>query len=605
MKRSPRKLLLVVLAGVLVVAAVGWFVAGRLRSPADEAAARRPPKPSSITVAVEKAELVSTVTANASIEYGSPVPVSLAGVVGDNGLASPSLGDGGSSQRVTRAPKVGRIREGGVLLEVNGRPVFVLRGKVPMHRTLLPGVEGDDVKQLQRALNRLGNKVKVSGTFDAATASAVTAFYKKRGYQAQLPSRAVKTELKSLREAVNNARLAVVEQKKELAKSAVVRLAKAKVADARIELTKAEEDLAKLRSPELTPDEEAAIESAEKAVRDAREAVTKAQEDLDAAKKAAATVPTPDPSATPSPQPQPTPTQNLAPLERAVSRAREDLAAAERAYERARQKLMDEREKLVGEKEKAVRAAKTALLEAREALRKELDQAAGKIKLDNANTSLASSREALADFLKSYGTSVPPGEVVFLPSLPARVSKSEIKAGATVEKDVALVTSSQVVAYGFVDIAEADLLKVGLKASIETEGGTTVKALLTAFGDKAKLPGSGQQDGQNGQEQQGQEQQEATTVPILVTPDSLKGLKRFAGGSVTVKLHVGATDGAVLAVPIAAVVTGADGKARVQLQSAPGKTREVEVTTGLSADGLVEVSGGDLKEGDLVVVPSV
>ncbi|MFI6317841.1 peptidoglycan-binding protein [Nonomuraea sp. NPDC050556] len=604
MKRSPRKLLLVVLAGVLVVAVVGWLVAGRLRSPADEAASRRPPKPSSITVAVEKAELVSTVTANASIEYGSPVPVALAGVVGDNGLASTSIGDGGSSQRVTRAPKVGRIREGGVLLEVNGRPVFVLRGKVPMHRTLLPGVEGDDVKQLQRALNRLGNKVKVSGTFDAATASAVTAFYKKRGYQAQLPSRAVKTELKGLREAVNNARLAVVEQKKELAKSAVVRLAKAKVADARIELAKAEEDLAKLRSPELTPDEEAAIESAEKAVRDAREAVTKAQEDLDAAKKAASSVPTPDPSATPSTQPQPTPTQNLAPLERAVARAREDLGAAERAYERARQKLMDEREKLVGEKEKAVRTAKNALLEAKEALRKELDQAAGKIKLENANTSLASSREALADFLKSYGTSVPPGEVVFLPSLPARVSKSEIKAGATVEKDVALVTSSQVVAYGFVDIAEADLLKVGLKASIETEGGTTVKAMLTAFGDKAKLPGSGQQDGQN-QEQQGQEQQEATTVPILVTPDSLKGLKRFAGGSVTVKLHVGATDGAVLAVPIAAVVTGADGKARVQLQTAPGKTREVEVTTGLSADGLVEVSGGDLKEGDLVVVPSV
>ncbi|WP_433259154.1 peptidoglycan-binding domain-containing protein [Streptosporangium sp. CA-135522] len=134
------------LAVVLAVAGIGWEVSTRLRFPADEAAARKPPKPSLVTAEVERRKLVSTVAVSGALEYGSPYPVSLAGVVGG----------GDTTQRATRAPRTGAIAEGAVVMEVNGRPVFVFSGKVPMHRSLVPGVRGADVEQLQKALRRLG-----------------------------------------------------------------------------------------------------------------------------------------------------------------------------------------------------------------------------------------------------------------------------------------------------------------------------------------------------------------------------------------------------------------------------------------------------------------
>ncbi|MFD8565001.1 peptidoglycan-binding protein [Streptosporangium canum] len=603
MKRSYRNLLLVVLAGVIVIAGAGWVLASRLKSPADEAAARKPPKPSNITVAVEKRELVSVITANASIEFGSPVPVSLAGIVGDNGMTSAGTSESvGGSQRVTRAPKVGKIIEGGVLLEVNGRPVFVLQGIVPMHRSLLPGMEGDDIKQLQKALSRLGAKTPATGVFDGATAAAVKAFYKKRGYTAQEPNRQAKSELQTLKAAVGTARLAVIEQTKELNTSATIRLAKLKVKDATVELKRIKQELAVARSSELTPDEETALEAAGKAVRDASDALAKAHEELEAARLQTTQQPTSEPSALPAASAT-QPPQNLASLERTVVRAQEEMDAAQRTYERAEKKIWAERDKLVAEKDKAVRTAQTALLEAKEALRKEKDQTVGKIELDNAKASLAAAREMLADFLKSYGGSVPPGEVVFLSKLPARVSKAEVKAGEAADKNVALVTSSQVVAYGFVEATEANLLKKGLTATIETGLGKQVEAVLTEFGEKATLPGS-EKDQQGEQGADDGNQQEVSTVPILVTPSSLASLRRYTRDSVTVKIHVGATDGPALIVPIASVVTGADGKARIQIQASNGTTREVDIKTGLSADGLVEITGDGVKEGDMVVVPS-
>ncbi|MEV4188551.1 hypothetical protein AB0J28_44665, partial [Streptosporangium canum] len=51
MRRS--RVLALVVAGVLVIAGAGWAVGSRLRSPADEASARRPPKPSLVTGAVQ------------------------------------------------------------------------------------------------------------------------------------------------------------------------------------------------------------------------------------------------------------------------------------------------------------------------------------------------------------------------------------------------------------------------------------------------------------------------------------------------------------------------------------------------------------------------
>ncbi|MEV7908135.1 hypothetical protein AB0P04_41710, partial [Streptomyces anulatus] len=104
-----------------------------------------------------------------------------------------------------------------------------------------------------------------------------------------------------------------------------------------------------------------------------------------------------------------------------------------------------------------------------------------------------------------------------------------------------------------------------------------------------------------GEEKQKEEEGALSSEPVLITPDSTKGLNGLSGATVKARVTVGATTQEVLVVPVAAVITAADGRPRVQVEVAPDKTRQVEVRTGLTADGNVEVTG-DLKEGDRVVV---
>ncbi|GAA3126121.1 hypothetical protein GCM10010466_16270 [Planomonospora alba] len=449
--RSPKRLLAGVLAGLAVITGAGWAVGTRLRSPADEAALRRPPEPSLVTSPVVRRKLTSTVTAGGTLEYGSPLPVTLAGVVGG----------GAEVQRVTRAPRPGTIREGSVLMEVNGRPVFALKGRVPMHRTMTPGTRGRDVEQLQAALRRLGVAVPATGVFDAATAAAVRTWYGRRGYTAQEPDLAARRELETLRQAVQTA-----------------------------------------------------------------------EEDLLAARHALARV---------------TPRDSRRLLETKVAHSRRNVAGA-----------------------KAI----------------------------------------LADYLRTYGTSVPPGEVVFLSRLPARLDRAAVKPGDVVDGEVATVTASTLVVAGSVDAAEARLLRKGMRATLETGDGRRFTAVLTATGAAAR-PAAQEETPSGGSAGPGRSTGDGTAgkrpgaVPVLLTPRPAKGLRELVGDPVTAKIAVGATEGEVLTVPVAAVVTSADGRPRVQVELPGDRTRDVPVRTGLAADGSVQVSPvepGALKEGDRVVV---
>jgi peptidoglycan hydrolase-like protein with peptidoglycan-binding domain len=70
------------------------------------------------------------------------------------------------------------IRRGGVLLEVNGRPVRLLYGEEPLWRRLGAGIaDGADVRQLERNLTALGYEAgTVDADFDADTKSAILAW---------------------------------------------------------------------------------------------------------------------------------------------------------------------------------------------------------------------------------------------------------------------------------------------------------------------------------------------------------------------------------------------------------------------------------------------
>lgn len=85
-------------------------------------------------------------------------------------------------------------------------------------------------------------------------------------------------------------------------------------------------------------------------------------------------------------------------------------------------------------------------------------------------------------------------------------------------------------------------------------------------------------------------------------PDSGE-LADEAEAAVKVTIKIGASDGKVLVVPLAAIRTSSDGKVRVQVERG-GRLSDVHVTVGLSAAGLVEVkaTSGTLEQGDKVVV---
>jgi len=88
---------------------------------------------------------------------------------------------------VTRLPvKPGsRVRAGQLLAEIDGRPIFVLRGRLPPYRDLRIGDHGPDVTQLQRALEGLGYaNFDPPGEFGPSTALSLLLFYRHMGYAA-------------------------------------------------------------------------------------------------------------------------------------------------------------------------------------------------------------------------------------------------------------------------------------------------------------------------------------------------------------------------------------------------------------------------------------
>jgi peptidoglycan hydrolase-like protein with peptidoglycan-binding domain len=81
------------------------------------------------------------------------------------------------------------FKEGEVLLTASGRPVFLLKGKSPIFRDLTPGVTGDDVRQLEQALKRLGfNPGPIDGVYDQKTSAAVKQWYEREGWEPFVPT---------------------------------------------------------------------------------------------------------------------------------------------------------------------------------------------------------------------------------------------------------------------------------------------------------------------------------------------------------------------------------------------------------------------------------
>jgi peptidoglycan hydrolase-like protein with peptidoglycan-binding domain len=171
MKR--RTLVLVVGAAVALSSLITWIANERIRSPAEVAARTAPPAPAPILAPVVEQVLATKIVTRGTGHYASPRKLSIT----PSGLKT-------GPRVITSLPRAGSsIGESKVLLTISGRPVFLLRGDQPSYRDLGPGMSGPDVSQLEKALKRSGlDPGIIDGIYDAQTASAVEALYRRHGF---------------------------------------------------------------------------------------------------------------------------------------------------------------------------------------------------------------------------------------------------------------------------------------------------------------------------------------------------------------------------------------------------------------------------------------
>ncbi|WP_409470228.1 peptidoglycan-binding protein [Streptomyces sp. HC307] len=211
--RSPldrgRRIVVAVVASAVLLTAAGAVATALIKSPAQAAAETAPPPADVLTAPVERRVLTSSVILRGTVLADQTVDV------------TPSAGGEGGSPVVTKLPlsSGSDVRAGTLLAEVSGRPVFALRGALPVYRDLKPGSEGDDVAQLQDSLAELGHSSAPdpSGQFDAGTKTALTALYRSLGYD-PLPAVADREALKTAQQQVTD-----MERARDDARRAVTR----------------------------------------------------------------------------------------------------------------------------------------------------------------------------------------------------------------------------------------------------------------------------------------------------------------------------------------------------------------------------------------------
>jgi hypothetical protein len=610
-----RRLAAAAVVSLVALAIAGWGAARQIRSPAQIAADTAAPKASPITVPVVRRTLSTQVIVRGTVRFGAAQPA----VLGTSRVKQ-------GSDIVTRPPrKRARLGAGDVALAVDGRPVFVLPGAVPMSRDLHRGLQGPDVRELEHSLARLGfSPGAVDGRYDAATEGAVSSFYLGAGWD---PFGPTDTQLEQLRTAqtaaaqardahlqalntIDQARTATPAEVEQARTDAVtardaldtavlgVATAEAKLASARTAAATAQsgqgvpvansqrdqatadadvavkraalntavddERIARLKLLEIAPDAPASErEAAAAAVRAAAEAIPRAQAELDAAIVAAnaARVAVPD--------------AQRRSLADAVQ-ARRDVGLAADELRRARQ---------------AVRTARVAERLASQRVRVLSHPADTRAMRAIAAAAADEERRTGAEVARITAQSqvqVPANEVLFFPALPLRVDAVKAKRGSAVSGSVMNVTSSRLVIDSSLSVSDAKLVRPGDPVSVEDQD-LGIKA-RGAVSQVASTPGTNRVD--------------PSRFYLAVDPGT--GVRALVGASVKLSIGVKSTKDDVLAVPPSALSVGGDGNSRLQVRRG-ARTQLVTVVPGLAAGGLVEVrpvGAEQLGAGDLVIVGS-
>jgi len=536
-----RRLWVFGLAGLVGVSGVSWWLGARSQSPDQAAARASEPVASWITVGVEKRVLASTV-----VVRGDVVP-EVSAVVG-----VPSSVEG--SGVVTRVPPPvgGEVLEGLVVVEVSGRPVFVLEGEVPVYRSLQPGMSGADVAQLQAALVRLGFVPETDGVFGEATKQAVTGLYAQAGY-VPVASPVTAADVLAAQSALRDAEAALVE--------AEAVLSRAQAGGAGADVVAAQAALNE------------ALRGVDEAVAARADAVLVAQAGLTGAQNAYSEV---------LANPESTQADRDAAYQLLVQ-AQTGLAAAQRQGDAA----------MVAAQER-VTVASAQLRDAKRAN----DVAASQAARDAALQSRDQAAITFVTVSAAAGPTVAQGEVVFVPRMPARVQAAvsvlgPVDAGGGEfgggSSGLVTLAAGDLVVMSAVRAGDEGFVRVGMPVELLDETtGRVFAGRVESIAETAVLDVSGVM----------------SRPAVIVADDELPG--ELAGANLRVTLTAAASEGEVLVVPLAAVSTSADGTTRVSvLDDGAENPVDVEVEVGISADGFVAVTpvnDGELTVADRVVV---
>lgn len=553
---------LALILGVVVAAAGGGWLAGRsITSPAEAAARAEPPEASLITVGVEQTTLSADVIVRGDIVFDDPVSVSLSGATGESGAAAV----------VTKVPERGSdMAEGDVMVEVVGRPVFLMEGLIPVYRDLRPGAEGIDVQQLEEALARLGYMSESpDDTWGPATGAAIQAMYEAAGYRANAADETELASLDAARSRVRSASQSVNDSQRLIDDSTGA--AESEILAARAEVAGAEDALELARITRDGANAAAAREqtAAKAATADAEAAARLAADRLEQAEGGTH----PDTGQPPTPAELKTLREDDAAARAALS----DAEAAEAAATQAVSTTKVEQDSLVRQADSNLEIAEARLDE----VLAPPDRSSLVAGLNAAREELAAAQEDLASLEASVGTWIPAGELVFLQRVPVRVDQLAVTVGGTISGPFMTVSGSEITLRAQVQESDISRLEVGTTVFVDED--VLDEPLPGTIASIAEQAVSGR-------------------VAIEITLETVP--EELVGTNVKVVIPIESTSGDVLAVPAAALSAAADGSVRVEVEDEPGVTRFVTVQTGLAAGGLVEITplDGEIEPGARVVV---
>ena len=560
----------VVFVGVALVVGA-WFVGSRVRSPREAAASAAAPVGSVLSSAVERRVLSATVIQRGDVRVGSSFRVVAPTSAAGSAVAAPVV--------TRQAVKPGdSVVEGGLVVVVSDRPVFVMQGVVPVFRDMRPGLEGSDVRALQAAFGRMGCDAGSDGVFSDAVKKCVSGLYTAAGF-GPLMAGLDSDGLSSVDHAVNL--LADAEASLTQSKSGLV--AGSKV-----------DGVAIASAQGAVNQAQRGVGSAE--VRAASD-VAQAQTILDAAKKALADL---------------VAASSTTGVSSSVAPA--DVDAAQLAVKQAQFGV-----------DAAVLSGQLTVADARDAL----TAAQAQLVAATAPKDVASLRQAvvaatsvrdeaaaaLVRAQKTSGPMVPLGEVVFVPTLPAVVegalplgasrgaaagsaggsfdggtggpAPSTPSPSGSADAFVTLVTGGLHVDTR-ISVTNQPLLPHGSEAVLLDEvSGITYPAVLVSVDAAASAAADGSQGFAGTLQSKSQ-------LPAELTGHNLR-----------VTFTTASSGQPVLVVPVSAVSAGANGVARVEKLNSDGTRVTISVNAGLSADGSVAVTpaaGATLGEGDRVVI---